>query len=121
MVRALSRATSTSLVPDRHLIIADEHMRLTRLAAENGHRPAIDPLFRTAARALGTRVVGAYLSGTLDDGTAGILDISACGGAVIAQSPAEALYPDMPQNAIDTGKVDFILSVAEIGETDCRR
>lgn len=95
--------------PDQHLAIEDSRVRLTVGPRENGHRPAIDVLFRTAAKALDSRVVGVILSGTRDDGTAGLALIKGSGGAAIVQDPEEALYGDMPANAIANVTVDAIV------------
>jgi two-component system, chemotaxis family, protein-glutamate methylesterase/glutaminase len=100
--------------PDHHLLFEDRRIRLSRGPRENGSRPAIDPMFRTAARAYGPRVLGILLSGTLDDGTAGLAAIRARGGVTIAQLPGEAAHPDMPQHAIDAGVVDHVLTVGEM-------
>jgi two-component system chemotaxis response regulator CheB len=100
---------------DRHLLVFDEHLRLTRGPTENGHRPAIDPLFRSVARAYGPRAVGVVLSGARDDGAAGLAGIAAHGGVAIVQEPAEALYPWMPQAALDRVRADHIVPAAKIG------
>lgn len=104
--------------PDLHLTIvrADGAYRvlLARSAKENFTRPAIDPLFRAAAAAAGGRAIGVILTGALDDGTAGLAAIKACGGCAIVQDPGEALAPDMPLSAIDNVDVDHVLKLAEM-------
>jgi two-component system chemotaxis response regulator CheB len=102
---------------DKHLLIKDRCIHLARSARENSHRPAIDPLFRTAARSYGQRVVGVILSGLLDDGTAGLTTIKQRGGVAIAQDPEEALYSGMPTSAIENVDVDYILKVGDIAKT----
>jgi len=102
--------------PDRHLLIKRGYVRLVRGPRENRARPAIDPMFRTAARAYGKRVIGVVLSGALDDGTAGLIAIKQQGGIAIVQDPEEALYDGMPRSAIANDQIDHVLRIAEIAE-----
>jgi len=101
--------------PDRHLTIEQGRVRIRRGPRENRHRPAVDPLFRTAARAYGPRVVGVVMSGQLDDGAAGLSVIRSCGGVAIVQDPTDAQYSQMPQSALQYGGADHVLPASEIG------
>ncbi len=100
--------------PDRHLLIKPQYMRVVFGPKENRCRPAIDPLFRTAALAYGNRVIGVVLSGALNDGTAGLIEIKEQGGVAIVQDPQEAVFSSMPESAIKHAAVDYILPIAEI-------
>jgi two-component system chemotaxis response regulator CheB len=100
--------------PDEHLLVEPGRLAVVHGPVENRHRPAIDPLFRSAAWAYGPRVVGVVLSGSLDDGTAGLWAIKSCGGTTIVQEPSEALYPDMPNNALMHNRVDHRLLLNDI-------
>lgn len=92
--------------PDHHLVIEPGHMRLTRGPRENWTRPAIDPLFRSAAWTYGSDVLGVILTGGLNDGTAGLFEINRCGGTAIVQDPDDALNPSMPRSALQHVAVD---------------
>lgn len=94
--------------PDHHLLIENGQMLVAHGPKENMHRPAIDPLFRSAARAYGTRVIGVVLSGLLDDGTSGLKTIKQQGGIAVVQDPNDAIYSSMPFNAIQNVDVDYV-------------
>lgn len=102
--------------PDRHLLIKDGVVRSVYGPRENGFRPAIDPLFRTAAHSYGPRAIGVVLSGGMDDGAYGLSLIKQRGGATVVQDPEEALVPGMPRSAIEHVEVDHVLPTSRIAE-----
>jgi two-component system chemotaxis response regulator CheB len=100
--------------PDHHLTIDGPTLRIQHGPTENGVRPAVDPLFRSAARTFGARVIGIILTGSLDDGTAGMAAVKEAGGVTVVQDPSEAFAPSMPRSAMDFVGVDHVLPLREI-------
>lgn len=100
---------------DQHLLLVKDKMLVTKGARENRYRPAIDPLFRSAAVAYGKGVIGIILTGYLDDGTSGMMAIRRCGGVCIAQDPADAAHPAMPQSVIRNVGTDYCVPLAQMG------
>jgi len=96
-------------------MVEDDKILVTKGATENRWRPAIDPLFRSAAVTYSNRVIGVILTGYLDDGTTGVKTIKRCGGVCIVQDPEDAEYPEMPKNVLNQIKVDYCVPVEEMG------
>lgn len=101
--------------PDVHMLLDPERIRLLRGPKENRHRPAVDPLFRTAAEVHGPRVIGVILSGSLADGTAGLIEVKKHGGLAVVQDLSDAIIQSMPQSAINQVKVDHVVPSYEMG------
>jgi len=101
--------------PGHHMLLERDYIRVTRGPKENRFRPAIDPLFRSAAYVFGARAIGVVLSGALDDGTAGLWTIKLRGGITIVQDPADALHRSMPLSALENVAVDYKLAAPAIG------
>jgi two-component system chemotaxis response regulator CheB len=102
--------------PDYHLLLRDGYMVLSRGPKENHHRPAVDPLFRSAARVYGQRVIGVILSGALDDGATGLSAIKNRGGIAIVQQPDDCVFPGMPLSALEATQVDACVPASAIGQ-----
>lgn len=100
---------------DHHLLLEQGRIRVTHGPKENRFRPAVDPLFRSAAYAYGHQVIGIILSGSLDDGTAGLWAIKDRGGLAVVQEPEESAYPSMPLHALRYVRIDYRLTIAEMG------
>jgi two-component system chemotaxis response regulator CheB len=119
VVRAVSGApveykTVYIAPPGRHLLLHDAHLLLRRGPKENMARPAIDPLFRSAAATFGGRVIGVVLSGALNDGSAGLRAIKRCGGLAVVQDPSDADFPEMPESALRHVEVDHVSDIVEM-------
>ena len=103
-------------VPDYHLLVGDHRIVVSRGPTEDGHRPAINPLMRSAALAYGERAIGVLLSGVLDDGVLGLAAIHSRGGVVVVQDPADAAFPSMPRNALANVPVDHQVTATAAGD-----
>lgn len=101
--------------PGKHLLLHDGHMLLSRGPRENMCRPAIDPLFRSAAATFGSRAIGVVLTGALNDGTSGLRAIKRCGGLAVVQDPEDATVNTMPESALRNVNVDHVVSLDELG------
>jgi two-component system chemotaxis response regulator CheB len=100
--------------PDRHMLVEHGRIVVVQGPRENGHRPAVDPLFRSAAGAYGRAVVGVVLTGSLDDGTAGLASVRRRGGVAVVQDPADAAHPGMPSSALAEVRVDHCVALAQL-------
>lgn len=103
--------------PGYHLQVRDNSIHLSSGLPESGHRPAIDSLFLSAARAYGSRTIGVVLTGTLDDGAEGLWMVKDHGGATVVQDPDDAVFEDMPRHAIDQVEPDRIVRLDDLGDT----
>jgi len=101
--------------PDRHMLLHDNHILLRRGPREHLARPAIDPLFRSAACSFGAGAIGVILTGSLSDGASGLHAVKRCGGTTIVQEPDDALVPDMPLNALRLVDADHRVTLSELG------
>ncbi|HKE51035.1 MAG TPA: chemotaxis protein CheB [Actinomycetes bacterium] len=102
--------------PDRHLMVEGSTYRLSGGPRQHGHRPAVDPLFKSAAIAAGANVIGVVLSGSLDDGAAGAAAIARAGGLIVVQDPEEAPQPGMPRAAKSATGTDLVMPIGKIAE-----
>ena len=100
--------------PDHHLLVEPGILTLSKGAKENRFRPAVDPLFRTAAQVYGAATIGVVLTGGLDDGSAGLRVVKQLGGLAIVQEPDDALFPSMPRSALRHVAVDFVVPIRDM-------
>ena len=100
--------------PNFHLLVERGRVRVTKGPKENRFRPAVDPLFRSAAYSYGSRVIGVILTGALDDGTSGLWTVKHLGGKAVVQDPNDAEIPSMPENAMREVEVDYVVPVSEM-------
>lgn len=100
--------------PDHHMLVEKGRILVTRGPKENRFRPAVDPLFRSAAYTYGNQVIGVVLSGALDDGTAGLWTVKHYGGTAVVQNPLDAEVPSMPENALREVRVDHCIGLSEL-------
>jgi two-component system chemotaxis response regulator CheB len=101
--------------PDNQLLVRPGYLHVVRGPKENGHRPSVDALFRSASAAYGPRVIAVVLTGYLDCGTAGLLSVKARGGIAVVQDPQDASVPDMPRSALRHAAIDHVARLPEIG------
>ena len=100
--------------PDCHLVVEPGSVRVTKGPKENRFRPAVDPLFRSAAQVFGPAAIGVILTGNLDDGAAGLWAIKRLGGIAVVQDPADAMFPSMPLHALARVDADHVVPIAEL-------
>jgi two-component system chemotaxis response regulator CheB len=112
----IERGTVYVAAPGAHLLLHDGHVMVRKGPRENMVRPAIDPLFRSAAITFGGRVIGVVLSGALNDGTAGLRAIKRCGGLAVVQDPKDAVVAEMPGSALRYVGIDHVAKIAEMGD-----
>jgi two-component system chemotaxis response regulator CheB len=113
---AVERGHVYIAAPDHHMLLDGERIRLGRGPRENMTRPAIDPLFRSAALSYGPRAIGVVLSGLLSDGAAGLNAIKRCGGLAIVQDPEDSIADEMPRRAMEATTVDLSVAAARLGD-----
>jgi two-component system chemotaxis response regulator CheB len=102
--------------PDYHMLVKGSRLLVTKGARENSYRPAVDPLFRSAAVTHGPHVIGVVLTGMRDDGTAGLAAVRKCGGVTVVQDPADSTYPGMPQSALANVRIDHCVRLDTMGD-----
>jgi len=112
----IKRGTIYVAAPDYHMLLREGTVLMRRGPNENRTRPAVNALFRSAALAYGGRVIGVVLTGLLDDGTEGLIAITAAGGTSVVQDPDEAAWPSMPRNALKRDHVSHVTKLADMGE-----